>query len=85
LGVRGGVAAIVKANTDTDIEPKPPWKKRKEAYIKALPKKSVGAQRVSLADKLHNARAIVADHAVVGEKLWQRFNAPKADTAWYYD
>lgn len=79
------VASIVAANTDTDIEPKPAWKKRKEAYVDALPGKSAGARRVSLADKLHNARSIVADHARVGDELWRRFNAPKEDTAWYYD
>ena len=27
------VAAIVEGCTDTDVQPKPPWRKRKEAYI----------------------------------------------------
>jgi len=41
---------------------------------------------VSCADKLHNARAILADYEVEGEKLWQRFTAKtKALQLWYYD
>ncbi len=39
---------------------------------------------VSSADKLHNARAILSDYRVVGERLWTRFNAAKADQLWYY-
>jgi hypothetical protein len=42
--------------------------------------------RVSCADKLHNARAILADYEVEGEKLWQRFNvASKQEQLWYYE
>lgn len=32
------------------------------------------------ADKLHNARAILADYRVVGEGLWERFNASREET-----
>jgi hypothetical protein len=39
---------------------------------------------VSAADKLNNARAIVADLRAIGEKIWKRFNAPKEDVLWYY-
>jgi hypothetical protein len=42
--------------------------------------------RVSLADKVHNARAILRDlrKADVGEKVWERFNQPKDRQLWYY-
>ena len=50
------VARIVKANSDTDEEPKPPWPERKRAYIAAIATKKPDELRVSLADKLHNAR-----------------------------
>src|SRR3954453_19300521 len=30
------VARIVKANSDTDEEPKPPWRQRKQDYIDAI-------------------------------------------------
>ena len=39
---------------------------------------------VSAADKLHNARSIVADFRVHGSLLWKRFNAAPADLLWYY-
>ncbi|HZI29855.1 MAG TPA: hypothetical protein VFD64_16920 [Gemmatimonadaceae bacterium] len=40
--------------------------------------------RVTVADKVDNLRALLADHARVGESLWSRFNAPKAEQLWYY-
>ena len=39
---------------------------------------------VSAADKLHNARAILADYRSVGESLWKRFHGGKTGTLWYY-
>ena len=53
------VAEIVAGCSDTDVIPKPPWCSRKEAYIAGLAGHSPSVQRVSLADKLHNARAIL--------------------------
>ena len=67
------VARIVKANSDTDEEPKPPWPERKQAYIAAIATKKPDELRVSLADKLHNARAILLDFRTVGDELWSRF------------
>lgn len=40
---------------------------------------------VSCADKLHHARAIVADLRVMGEALFQRFNGGREGTLWYYE
>jgi GTP pyrophosphokinase len=68
------VARIVKANSDTDEDPKPPWAERKRAYIAAIATKEPDELRVSLADKLHNARAILIDFRTVGDELWARFN-----------
>ncbi len=79
------VAGIVAANSDTDIEPKPPWRARKEAYIAGIASKPVEALHVSLADKLHNARAIVTDLERVGETVWGRFSAPADEVRWYYN
>jgi (p)ppGpp synthase/HD superfamily hydrolase len=78
------VADIVAACSDTFETPKPPWKARKEAYIAAIALKSAGARLVSAADKLHNARAILADLRVHGPALWDRFNAGGEDVLWYY-
>ena len=80
------VAAIVEACSDTDETPKPPWRARKEAHLARLrdPALPEGALRVSLADKLHNARAILADLRD-GHDVFARFNAPWDEQAWYYD
>ncbi len=78
------VARIVEECSDTLETPKPPWRERKEAYIAHLDDASTDALRVSLADKLHNARSIERDRRAVGEKVWERFSAPRSDVLWYY-
>ena len=78
-----GVAEIVAGCSDTDLTPKPPWRQRKEAYLKHLETAPPEVVRVSLADKLYNARAIVFDYRRLGEELWSRFD-PGADQLWYY-
>ena len=40
--------------------------------------------RVSLADKLHNARSIGVDRERIGEEVWARFNAKADQQRWYY-
>lgn len=68
------VAAIVAANSDTlDPDERPGWYQRKRAYVDAFPEKSPAALRVSLADKIHNARSILTDYRTVGDDLWARF------------
>ena len=79
------VEKIVRECSDTVVTPKPSWRRRKERYIRHLRKASDSALLVSLADKLHNARAILRDFRVHGDELWQRFstNDPH-DHLWYY-
>jgi (p)ppGpp synthase/HD superfamily hydrolase len=43
-----------------------------------------GVLRVSVADKLHNARAILTDLRASGPALWARFTGGQAGTLWYY-
>ncbi len=78
------VAEIVAGCTDAWTDPKPAWRKRKEDYLAHLPQASPSTLLVSAADKLHNARAILIDYREVGETLWNRFNAGKEGTLWYY-
>ena len=77
------VARIVAECSDTFETPKPPWRERKERYLAHLPEASDSALRVSVADKLDNARAILIDYERLGEDLWARFH-PDADQLWYY-
>ncbi len=68
------VAAIVAATSDTlDPEDRPGWYERKRGYVDAFPRKSPAALRVSLADKVHNARSILLDYRTLGDDLWSRF------------
>ena len=78
------VARIVEACTDADTLPKPPWRRRKEIYIKHLREAPRDVLLVSAADKLHNARAILADVRRDGNRVWERFNGGKEGTLWYY-
>lgn len=78
------VTAIVDGCTDADTVPKPPWRERKERYIAHLASAPPEVRRVSAADKLHNARAVLADYRRLGEELWSRFRGGKEGTLWYY-
>jgi GTP pyrophosphokinase len=86
IGARFGAAvhAIVKGCTDSDASPKPPWKKRKEDYFAHIQHAPAAVKLISTADKLYNARAILADYRTVGEKLWSRFTGGRDGTLWYY-
>ncbi len=79
-----GVAAIVEGCTDTLEKPKPKWLERKERYVEHLQNAPRSTRLVSAADKLHNARAIVADQRRLGDEVWKRFTASKEDVLWYY-
>jgi GTP pyrophosphokinase len=78
------VAAIVRGCTDADTLPKPPWRDRKEAYIAHLDNASEDILLVSCADKLYNARAICSDLRTLGLAVYDRFNAGREGTLWYY-
>jgi (p)ppGpp synthase/HD superfamily hydrolase len=78
------VAEIVTACSDTFEDPKPPWRERKEAYIARLRTETDrGILRVSLADTVHNCRAILVDYRLLGDALWTRFHRD-AESPWYY-
>lgn len=79
------VLSIVNACTDADVEPKPPWRARKEQYIAHLREVPARALLVSACDKLHNARAIVVDIERAGAKdVFSRFTGGRDGTLWYY-
>jgi (p)ppGpp synthase/HD superfamily hydrolase len=78
------VAAIVDGCTDADRFPKPPWRKRKEAYIEHMKVAQASVLLVSGADKLDNARAILMDYREISDKVWSRFKGRREGTLWYY-
>lgn len=85
----GRVARIVLGCTDAVAVPgraKPPWDERKGAYLERLRGETDrDVLLVSACDKLHNARAIVADLRAIGPAVWDRFSQrdPQAQL-WYY-
>ena len=78
------VAGIVEGCTDTYEDPKPEWRPRKEDYVAHVAGAPSSVRLVSAADKLHNARSILADLRTLGEGLWERFTGGKDGTLWYY-
>jgi (p)ppGpp synthase/HD superfamily hydrolase len=78
------VADIVDGCTDAYVVPKPPWRERKESYIRRLKKENADTRLVSAADKLNNIRSILSDYRAIGESVWSRFNGGRDGTLWYY-
>jgi (p)ppGpp synthase/HD superfamily hydrolase len=81
------VAEIVEGCSDTvEEDPDESWIERKRRYLEHLPEVTdEGVLRVSLADKVHNARSLVRDYRREGDRLWERFEEKTAaDQLWYY-
>jgi (p)ppGpp synthase/HD superfamily hydrolase len=78
------VAKIVDACTDSYERPKKKWRKRKEQYLERLPNAPDDALLVVVADKLDNARAILADVRREGTRAFDKFNGKQDGTVWYY-
>jgi (p)ppGpp synthase/HD superfamily hydrolase len=83
------IAGLVMGCSDAVAVPgeaKPPWRERKEAYLKRLAgAKDPAVLLVSACDKLHNLRSILADLRA-GIYVWSRFNEKNPATQlWYYE
>ena len=78
------VAHVVEGCTDTDLDPKPPWRQRKQDYLKHLRTADADVRLVSAADKLHNTRSVLTDYRQIGEQVWERFQGRREGTLWYY-
>ena len=81
------VAEIVEACSDSIVPEgaeKPDWRTRKSAYVAHVGETSdLGYLRVTLADKLHNARSILSDLRTIGPAVFERFSAG-SDQLWYH-
>ena len=82
------VARIVDGCTDSyevDPDKKASWCERKQKYIAHVEHEADSEVRlVSIADKVHNARAVLADHYEIGDEVFTRFSKGKPGTLWYY-
>jgi (p)ppGpp synthase/HD superfamily hydrolase len=78
------VAKVVEGCTDADRYPKPPWRERKQGYIRRLRSADADTRLVSAADKLNNVRSILTDYREIGPAVWPRFQGGRDGTLWYY-
>jgi (p)ppGpp synthase/HD superfamily hydrolase len=78
------VADMVLACSDTTVLPKPPWRERKLAHLAHLRGQPPDVKLIITCDKLHNGSATDRDLDTLGLAVWERFNAPMADSLWYY-
>ena len=60
------------------------WDERKSHSIKSIAGANDKVKMLIMADKLSNLRSMACDYGLVGERMWERFNAPKEKLAWYY-
>ena len=76
------ILSIVKSESENkDLS----WIERKTITIEHLYSASIDVKLVCCADKLANIRSMYDDLINVGDKLWERFNAPKDKLKWYYE
>jgi (p)ppGpp synthase/HD superfamily hydrolase len=87
LGAEFGanIARLVQGCTDSLVsDDKAPWRERKEAYLARLVAEPPSVLRISVADKLHNARSILDDVRRDGPHSLDRFSGKIDGTLWYY-
>lgn len=80
------VARIVDGCTDSyEVSGgKRDWGERKRAYIEKVAHAPEDVRLVSAADKLANAREVLADFRLEGDAVFNRFQGHKQGTLWYY-
>jgi (p)ppGpp synthase/HD superfamily hydrolase len=80
------VARIVDGCTDSyEVSgEKREWGERKRAYIEKVTQEPEDVRLVSAADKLANAREVLADYRLEGDAVFDRFQGRKQGTLWYY-
>ena len=76
------VARLVCAVTESDRSA--PWRQRKQETLDKLRCADDDVLMLALADKIDNMRSIRNFLRREGEELWERFNRPRADQAWYF-
>jgi (p)ppGpp synthase/HD superfamily hydrolase len=74
----------VELCSDTQVRRKPAWRERKERHLRELETAPNEVLLVYASDKLQNARSLLKDYRTEGERLWDRFNAGRDETFWYY-
>lgn len=86
FGARVGEIVAISSDTPNNYKggPKPPWRERKLSYLEHARQADPGLLRVTVADKIDNIRAILADHRRIGREVWKKFNASQPEIIWYH-
>lgn len=71
-------------STDEEWKEKTDWKTRKQLYLDRIAEEPLDYLLVTIADKVHNSRAIVTDLQRSGKAGLDKFNAPDL-VLWYYE
>jgi (p)ppGpp synthase/HD superfamily hydrolase len=79
------VLTIVEGCSEPIGFPKPPWCDRKLYYLEHLRSASDAVLRVSIADKLHNARSLLMILQRDGQSVWSSFHQGQTGFFWFYD
>ena len=80
----GDEVARIVAGCSEQKSPGLTWDERKRAAIGKVAGSDASVRLVMTADKLDNLQSILFDHAEIGGAIWERFNAGREDTRWYY-
>jgi len=75
------VAALVAAHSEP---PEVTWEQGRKQTVEDMDYASFREKLLIMADVTANLRSLWRDYRIIGEKLWERFNAPKDRQAWFY-
>ncbi len=76
------IASIVEGCSEPDKSAS--WEERKRHTLEYLRTAPWEVRVVSCADKLHNARTILAAREEMGDRVWERFKRGRKEQEWYY-
>ena len=75
------VAALVAAHSEP---PEVTWEQGRKQTVEDMDYASFREKLLIMADVTANLRSLWRDYRIIGEELWDRFNAPKNRQAWFY-
>lgn len=59
------------------------WEERKKKYIESVRQGSDEAKAVSIADKIHNLKSLLAMYQAKGPKIWSVFSCGREQKLWF--
>lgn len=75
---------VLGASEELENRENIPWYNRKLHTIEHLKDAPLDVKMIACADKLSNIRSMIKGYNDMGDRLWDRFNAPYEKQKWYY-